>query len=648
MLNKQDAEYMAILSYGREKSFAGVVVPNTITTDTIKKNFQNGTYRYNTQTQCVEILKTKTKTETHCTESDTDPNKVSSMSDLAELSKSAKFETTKTVTKEWKTLISETAALQLIEAMHIDCKHGNRSVTMSRVDKSKFNRVGLCAMVNDYFAKGGKCSVCSKHKSHNGPEAVTSITSSLPFERLLADYTFPLGREDYCIATFIDHFTKRGWAFVSKHKTQINIINCLQWIMKSVNDLVPRIFQTDNGKEFGKKVEKWCEDHGIIVLHGKPYHPRTQGCIEKFNDTLCSEIFLQLDVNGLGVSDWQSLVTTAVEIYNNRKHETIKMTPMEAWNGCVVYSFEDKSKHQLEETITIYHNIQTNMEKRANYDMKRRNASVVKFQVGDVVWVNTLKLGKDTKRNVDTIPQNNRRLAEIQAFSGNYSYRIKWLSSTGYLKEKQGTFHRYYVKSNVFSKVDQADYYSDIVEKEVGGPLSEHLGKAAVEAVPTPKLPFVPNDKVYLISEGAKVGVGHYVGYNESLGKAEVKVGFVLVEGTELDEYPIGSVAFWSLDDLVRCNPIHKAPKPNFSIPMISCGEAEPPREWDDDEVDDSAHSASVQPEQPIVQPEASSSLQSMEEEEVLVVPVRSRRVPKRKRVSESANSAIEGTKESE
>jgi len=52
------------------------------------------------------------------------------------------------------------------------------------------------------------------------PEPITPISSTRPFGRLLADFTFPTGRDDYCLPTF----TRRSWTFTSK---QIRVSNAL-------------------------------------------------------------------------------------------------------------------------------------------------------------------------------------------------------------------------------------------------------------------------------------------------------------------------------------------------------------------------------------------------------------------------------------
>jgi len=161
LLNKQDAEYKAIYAWRKDHSFAGVVVPKTIAEKTIKNHFKSGAYRYNSSADCIEILKKSTTKDTQCKQSNVGTSNVSSMSDLAELSETATYETKSVSNSEWKTFISKVAAVQLIEALHIDCHHGSRQETRIRVEKSKFYRNGIFSMVNEYFANGSRCAICA-------------------------------------------------------------------------------------------------------------------------------------------------------------------------------------------------------------------------------------------------------------------------------------------------------------------------------------------------------------------------------------------------------------------------------------------------------------------------------------------------------
>ena len=49
----------------------------------------------------------------------------------------------------------------------------------------------------------------------------------------------------------------------------------------------PEMFQTDNGTEFrNKDVERYLEEKDIKFIHGRLYHPESQGAVEAFNKTV--------------------------------------------------------------------------------------------------------------------------------------------------------------------------------------------------------------------------------------------------------------------------------------------------------------------------------------------------------------------------
>ena len=72
------------------------------------------------------------------------------------------------------------------------------------------------------------------------------------------------------------------------------------------------------------RLEVWLLRHGIRVLHGRPYHPQTQGKEERLNRTLNAEVLIR--------RDWRDLPQTQREfdkwrrIYNHeRPHQSLGM-----------------------------------------------------------------------------------------------------------------------------------------------------------------------------------------------------------------------------------------------------------------------------------------------------------------------------------
>ncbi|XP_071181569.1 KRAB-A domain-containing protein 2-like [Mytilus edulis] len=96
----------------------------------------------------------------------------------------------------------------------------------------------------------------------------------------------------------------------------------------------PHILQSDNGREFTANIilelkQLWPE---LVIVHGKPRHPQSQGSVERSNG----------DVHDMLVSWMRDNVTTkwATGIKflqfqkNRRNHSGIKRSPYEAMFGC--------------------------------------------------------------------------------------------------------------------------------------------------------------------------------------------------------------------------------------------------------------------------------------------------------------------------
>lgn len=79
-----------------------------------------------------------------------------------------------------------------------------------------------------------------------------------------------------------DHHTKYLQLFPLPDKTADNVLrSLLQWINAFGR---PAIVQTDNGREFRNwKIEDLLAESNVDYLHGRPYHPQSQGGVEQAN-----------------------------------------------------------------------------------------------------------------------------------------------------------------------------------------------------------------------------------------------------------------------------------------------------------------------------------------------------------------------------
>ena len=97
-------------------------------------------------------------------------------------------------------------------------------------------------------------------------------------------------------------------------------------------DRRPRLL-SDNGPSYlATELADWLDQHGMSHTRGKPYHPMTQGKIERWHLSLKSRILLE---NYYLPGDLQRAVAAFVEHYNHRRyHESLdNLTPADVYFG---------------------------------------------------------------------------------------------------------------------------------------------------------------------------------------------------------------------------------------------------------------------------------------------------------------------------
>jgi transposase InsO family protein len=133
-----------------------------------------------------------------------------------------------------------------------------------------------------------KCIICTQNKKNifkkpaiiqiipNGPRDVYQMDITEIPKQLIKndDYRYLL-----CI---IDKFSKLAQCYLLKNKNAESVIGNVKTFVNVYGK--PNKIHTDNGKEFSNRLlEEYCRINNIQFIHGRPYHPQSQGCIEKFN-----------------------------------------------------------------------------------------------------------------------------------------------------------------------------------------------------------------------------------------------------------------------------------------------------------------------------------------------------------------------------
>lgn len=125
-----------------------------------------------------------------------------------------------------------------------------------------------------------------------------------------------------------------------------------------LKDKLPLLL-TDNGPAFkGSILAEYLDFKGIDHIFGRPYHPQTQGKVERYNRTIKDKIYL---VKHFTPDQLQEELTKAVKEYNARPHEALKnVSPQDVYAGRKEEILERRAKKKI---LTL--------ERRKKYNLKK-------------------------------------------------------------------------------------------------------------------------------------------------------------------------------------------------------------------------------------------------------------------------------------
>ena len=123
----------------------------------------------------------------------------------------------------------------------------------------------------------------------------------------------------------IDLYGKYAFVIPLKDKKGISIVNAFDKIIKKSNRK-PNKIKVDQGGEFYNNVfKKWLSDNDIIMY--STYYEGKSVVAERFLRTLKNKLYKHMTVTGKNV--YYDVLDDVVNKYNNTKHSTIKMKPID-------------------------------------------------------------------------------------------------------------------------------------------------------------------------------------------------------------------------------------------------------------------------------------------------------------------------------
>ena len=279
-----------------------------------------------------------------------------------------------------------------------------------------------------------RCLTCLKKNKGTSVPPVQPIISSYPGERLVGDLTkmpFPDSETgEVYIFLIVDHFTKFLWACPLQDKDAESIAHVYHDVLQELEHLetteqaIQLMIHTDNGREFvNQVVERVARQHTARRITGAPYHPQSQGVVERKNQTVKGKLIALCDDQ----HTWSKHVPDVVMNENNAVCDTTGTRP-----HLILKGFDHDSRaggHQDKltpiELQLVRAKAKAKMLGRAVKVMSKTDNTVTTFIVGEYVLVKTRR--EKERRLKKLLEPHYGTMAIIHEVEPGHRYKIKWI-----------------------------------------------------------------------------------------------------------------------------------------------------------------------------------------------------------------------------
>ena len=144
----------------------------------------------------------------------------------------------------------------------------------------------------------------------------------------------------YLLCT-IDLYSTYAFVVPLKDKKGISIVNAFNKVIKQSERKPNKIWVDKGGEFYNNAFEKWLSDNDIIKY--STYNEGKSVVAERFIRTLKNKLYKRM--TAIGKNIYYDVLGDAVNKYNNTKHSTIKMKPIDVGdNNKRVYIDEHNEK----------------------------------------------------------------------------------------------------------------------------------------------------------------------------------------------------------------------------------------------------------------------------------------------------------------
>jgi len=235
---------------------------------------------------------------------------------------------------------------ELIDLLKVEHERDHRAAetcySSLRVHYHPVIRENICAIFKQFV----KCEACQRQAPIPKTSLIRkSILAPYPNSRWQMDLKkLPSAKGYEYACNVVDCYSRFAMGGAIKSKSAKDVCEVLLRCIYIYG--APRILQTDNGKEFNNgSLAAVMEEMKSLKINGRPYHPQSQGRVERLNQTLAN--FLRRDL--LTEKDWPSRLQYFYFTYNTRSHKALKgKTPFETYHRRPNFSlYVSHTKHDL-------------------------------------------------------------------------------------------------------------------------------------------------------------------------------------------------------------------------------------------------------------------------------------------------------------
>ena len=138
----------------------------------------------------------------------------------------------------------------------------------------------------------------------------------------------------------IDLYSKYAFVIPLKDKKGISFINAFNKIIKQSNRKPNKIWVDQGGEFYNHVFKKWLSDNDTIMY--STYNEGKSVVAERFIRTLKNKLYKHMTATGKNV--YYDVLDDVVNKYNNTKHSTINMKPIDVGDNKRVYIDEHNEK----------------------------------------------------------------------------------------------------------------------------------------------------------------------------------------------------------------------------------------------------------------------------------------------------------------